>query len=350
MTHVSTLAQNLLVTSFALNTQTRLGDLQVQIASGEKSQRYSGIAPDASRLLNLETQNQTATAYNQSIDIVQTRIKLMSTGLQSLDDAAENFGGTLALQSSGQGAVDTRVWSQADDLMKQVQDILNLKDDSGYLFAGERRDNAPADLTYATINGAAPFPAAPAGGPPPLTPAPPLTTAQIDQIAAAYYSGSTGSSNLSVRVDDGTPPVSYGVKANEDAFKYLVAGLQMVRQANTKFPADPTSAADIDTAYLQNGMELINKAINGDPTPNYPGQIEGLRGVISRVAQTSATLSTIEDRHTSFINYAQTAIGDINQVNTADAVTKLNSDQVALQAAFSTLARLQQATLLNYLT
>ena len=56
MTRVSTLAQNTLVTSYSLATKTRMAETQVQVASGMKSQRYSGIALDTSRLLNLEGQ------------------------------------------------------------------------------------------------------------------------------------------------------------------------------------------------------------------------------------------------------------------------------------------------------
>jgi flagellar hook-associated protein 3 FlgL len=349
MTRVSTLAQSTLLTTYTLGTQARIADTQVQLATGQKSQRYSGIAQDVSRLLNLESQRDSAKTYVAGIDTVQTRLKLMIQGLESIEDAAGEMKSLLSTTIYTQAAYDTQLWTQADNTLKHVQDVLNTQDDSGYLFAGARRNAAPVDATYATINAAPPFPVAPAGGPPPLAPAPPLTLAQIDQIAQAYYSGSTTASNLSIRISDGVAPVSYGVTADQEAFKFLIAGLHMVRQANSKFPAAPTSNADIDQAYLQNGLELISKAIDGSPTANYPATIQGLRQIAGQVAATNAVLDATRERHVKFIGYAETAIGDIEQVDTAEAAVKLNSDQLALQASLSTLARLKDITLLNYL-
>jgi flagellar hook-associated protein 3 FlgL len=349
MTRVSTLAQNTLVTSYSLATKTRMAETQVQVASGMKSQRYSGIALDTSRLLNLEGQRDSASSYIASIKTVQTRVKLMTQGLSSLDEVASNIKSLVNNTRNTQAAFDVAIWSQADNALKQVQEVLNLQDDSGYLFAGARRDQAPVDTSYATINGAAPFPATPVGGPPPLTPAAPLSQAQIDQISAAYYSGATTGADLSVRTSDGTTPIDYGLKGNEEAFKNLIAGLHMIRQANSRYPNPATSSADVDQAYLDNGMELITKAISGEATANYPAVVEGLRSLAGNLAATNGTLGRSLEQHTSFVAYTEVAIADIEQVDTAEAVVRLNSDQIALQAAFSTLAQLQEITLLNYL-
>ena len=67
------------------------------------------------------------------------------------------------------------------------------------------------------------------------------------------------------------------------------------------------------------------------------------------LAGTNGTLGRSLEQHTSFVAYTEVAIADIEQVDTAEAVVRLNSDQVALQAAFSTLSKLQEVTLLNYL-
>lgn len=349
MTRVSTMGHANLMTAFALNTQTRMAEAQIQVGTGFKSQSYAGIARNTSRLITLETQQARAANFRDGIEIVQMRLKLMSEGVSSLDKEVGSLRGALAGQPTAEYAVSASIWKQADNLLRHVQDVLNMQDETGYLFGGVRREGAPVDATYATINGAAPFPAAPAGGPPPLAPAPPLTTAQIDQIAAAYYSGATDSTNLSVRISDELPPVSYGVKANEDGFKYLIAGLHMIRQANVNFPNDPNSAADIDEAYLNNGLELITKAIQGEPTATYPGAVQGMRELASEIGSMNVTLERAKERHVLFLAYAEDTISDIEQVDTAEAVARLNSDQLALQAAFNTLARLSETTLLNYL-
>lgn len=96
-------------------------------------------------------------------------------------------------------------------------------------------------------------------------------------------------------------------------------------------------------------MELITKAISGEATANYPTVVEGIRNLAGNLAGINGTLGHSLDQHSSFVAYTEVAIADIEQVDTADAVVRLNSDQVALQAAFSTLSKLQSVTLLNYL-
>jgi flagellar hook-associated protein 3 FlgL len=349
MTRVSTLGHSNLLTAYALNTQSRLAEAQTQVGTGFKSQNYAGIARNTSRLVTLETQQSRASNFRDGIEIVQTRLKLMSTGVSSLDDEVGSLRGALAGSATPDYAISARVWQQADNLLKHVQDVLNMQDETGYLFGGVRRESPPVDTSYATINGSAPFPVAPVGGPAPFTPAPRLTTTQIDQIAASYYSGATDTTDLSVRIDDNVPPITYGLKADEDGFKYLIAGLHMLRQANVNYPNDPGSNADIDQAYLTNGLELITKAIQGEPTANYPGDVAGMRELASQIGSVNVTLDRAKERHVLFLAYAEDTISDIEQVDTAEAVTRLNADQLALQAAFNTLARLQETTLLNYL-
>lgn len=55
MTRISTLASHALSQSQIGATQKRLQDLQIQLSTGQKSLRYTGIAADSDRLVNLES-------------------------------------------------------------------------------------------------------------------------------------------------------------------------------------------------------------------------------------------------------------------------------------------------------
>ena len=63
MERVTTLSQHSRLFSFIGETQRRFDDLQTQIASGYKSQSYSGVARNASRLISLETTHARVTQY-----------------------------------------------------------------------------------------------------------------------------------------------------------------------------------------------------------------------------------------------------------------------------------------------
>ena len=77
-TRVATLAQQQMITSSALRTQRNVNDLQVQIASGKKTQAFSGIADDASRLVNLKSELAQAEQFLQNITITEKRLDLMA--------------------------------------------------------------------------------------------------------------------------------------------------------------------------------------------------------------------------------------------------------------------------------
>jgi len=55
MTRIATLAQHNLTQSQILQAQKRVQDLQTQLSSGQKARRYSGIALDSAKLVNLES-------------------------------------------------------------------------------------------------------------------------------------------------------------------------------------------------------------------------------------------------------------------------------------------------------
>ena len=89
-TRVATLAQQQMITSSALRTQRNVNDLQVQIASGKKTQAFSGIADDATRLVNLKSELAQAEQFLQNITITEKRLDLMALALDQIEGIARN--------------------------------------------------------------------------------------------------------------------------------------------------------------------------------------------------------------------------------------------------------------------
>ena len=62
MTRVAFFAHHNLSLFHALNTQSRISDLNIQLATGQKSQHYAGIQRDVGQLVGLEiTRSRTLT-------------------------------------------------------------------------------------------------------------------------------------------------------------------------------------------------------------------------------------------------------------------------------------------------
>ncbi|MEL0112931.1 MAG: hypothetical protein VW835_14475, partial [Rickettsiales bacterium] len=60
-------------------------------------------------------------------------------------------------------------------------------------------------------------------------------------------------------------------------------------------------------------------------------------------------LDSLKNKHTNFLQFAQDSISEIENVNTPEAVSLLNFEQVQLEASFTTIARIQTLSLSNFL-
>ena len=60
-------------------------------------------------------------------------------------------------------------------------------------------------------------------------------------------------------------------------------------------------------------------------------------------------LDSVLQQHETTGNVVTGVISDIEDVDMASAVTKLNGDQTALQASYKVMAQLSQLSLLNFL-
>ena len=60
-------------------------------------------------------------------------------------------------------------------------------------------------------------------------------------------------------------------------------------------------------------------------------------------------LDSVLKQHATTSNVVTGVISDIEDVDMANAVTKLNGDQTALQASYKVMAQLSQLSLLNFL-
>src|SRR3546814_8127042 len=147
---IGTRAQQQLLISATLRTQNRVMDAQTQVATGKKTQQFSGIASDASRLVTIKGELSRTDQFQDNITISEKRLKFMNFSLEEIDDIARDFRSQLTTALNGDTADLLNLPAQAQGLLDQVVGLLNVRDDSRYLFAGGRTDAAPVDLANGT--------------------------------------------------------------------------------------------------------------------------------------------------------------------------------------------------------
>ena len=84
MTRIATMATSEHLSSILGHTQSRVQELQIQVATGKRAQTYAGIAADAGRLIDLETRRRMLDRYEQNNTLIEARIGTTATAVDGI--------------------------------------------------------------------------------------------------------------------------------------------------------------------------------------------------------------------------------------------------------------------------
>ncbi|HVA12266.1 MAG TPA: hypothetical protein VNF99_03370 [Stellaceae bacterium] len=305
MSNVSTVEQQSQMLQYLQQLQSEASTLQGQISTGQKSTTYAGIAPQAAQAIDLQATQSLQQGYINTIGTVSTRLQTMSLAMQNVASIATSFQNTLAnnaFSSSGASVQET-----AQQLLTELGSYLNTQDGSRYVFSG----NQTATPTFN-----------PAGLPSPGD----LTT----NVAADYYGGDNGVAQATV---DTNVTMKYGVTGNNPAFEQVIRVLNYY--ANHAAPLSQSNPTDV--ANAQQGQQMMATAAQ---------QVQQL---VASDGEQQADLTQLGTAHQNAMTLATTSLNGIQQVDSATAITQLNTLQTQLQASYQTINILQSLSLANYL-
>lgn len=396
MTRVPTLAQAQLLLFHTLNTKARVSDLQTQLATGKVSQDYAGIPRDALRLVSLEGRRTQIEQYLHGIDGAVQRIKLMDLGIESIDQTARDFRALLEHTLAGPDAPGQDLKAYAANLRDIVADLLNTRDGTRYLFGGTRTDRRPVQLdaaSYASVsliesdgvtvdetfyqayytqvlgnslpyaqgsfydqiffekNGVAPSGPLPADPDNPtlsefVAEDPDLWQYYVDRLNSSqmlanpkvdYYQGDANATV--VRADAGVE-VSHDIRADDLPFQQVLAALDAV----ANLPAGDANDT-FERAVIVKARDMLNAVLD----PLAAGGADTLDQLRADLAGAQQTLERTRERHVRFDAYAEGIIHDLESIDQAEVITRLQGDQQALESAYAVLVRLHSLSLLEFL-
>ena len=311
MTRVGDLAQHKLVRNLILDTQSRIADRQLEIASLQKSQDYAGISSDSHRLVTLEVSERRMDQFLTDNTFLDLRMSTMLDGIDALKTTITDVRGLMRdILDDGQLASGINKDQLADIKASEVEDFLNLQVNGRYLFGGSKTNVRPV------VPGS-------------MSSAPTFDSSNLTQAEPAfYYKGDD--TILRARIDEGVV-IEYGVTAAGPAYEKLIRGVRILRST------DVTGADANYIAKIQGALDLINES--------EIALQENELTVGAKVRQVSMTNNTIQ----SSKNFAQTMIADIENANTFEAVAALTQDQTMLEASYNVVVRLSKLSLNNFL-
>lgn len=304
-TNVSTIEQQNQMLQYLQQMRTQASTLSTQIATGQVSQNYAGIAPQAAQVVDLTATQSLQQGYVNTIGTVTTRLKTMSLAMQNIASIATSFQNTLNNDAFSPGGAS--VQETAQQLLTELGSYLNTQDGTRYVFSGNQTSTP-------TFNAA--------GLPNPGD----LTT----NVAADYYGGDNGVAQATV---DTNVNLQYGVTGNNPAFEQIVRVLNYYANDPTPLSqSNPTDVANANTA-----QQMLGNAA------------QSVQQLVATDGEQQADLNQLTTAHQNAMTLASTSLNGIEQVDSATAITQLNTLQTQLEASYQTINVLQSMSLANYL-
>lgn len=372
---VSTLGQYLNQIERLKSQQTQFGDLSVQISSGKKTQKLSGLGNDIIRSTRARAGIDSLETYSNNITNAQRRIELMLNSTGEIKAQVEKIttGLMQAVQEGDYPDLES-IKSLTSNVYDFILDNLNAADGERYLFGGGDTSQKPISDNGLLDSALGEF--VPDSSD--LT-NPPLVTQGIigdwgdgtittDEFIASYHglsdtvlgysnaltSGTAG--KTTVRVSDESE-FNYTELANQPAMKEIVRLMGVLKSlppveyapGALNDPTATTIAGDTPPNPPAAKQENFFKVLN-DITAGLNAALDDMDQIEFRLAQVQAQVDTVQQSHTAQINAFKDIVGETEDVDITEASAKLLQMQTQLQASFQVTALTAQLTLANFLS
>ena len=278
-----------------------------QVVSGKVATTYSGYGDKTAIMEAARSAAGRSDANLATAQQVSMRLDLQDAQLSQLSDLAGQVRQALSKAAADQDA--TSLMSQMQGFYNQAVEILNSKDANGYIYGGDNNQVPPVTVT--DLSGLAALPS----------------------VSNAFANGQV---KTSVRIGD-SQTVQVGLLAS-DLGTQLFSLFQQVAQFDSggSGPFD-TKTTPAQQNFLESTIQTaanVAEGINGESAGN------GIR--YQMVQQTMTQLQARSTVYTGFVS-------SIQDVDVAEALSRLNQNNIALQASFQVTSSLNKLSLLDFM-
>ena len=290
-----------------LNTaNANLAQSEQQVSSGNVSNTYAGYGDKVQALEAANSAASRANTYKAAAQAGLNQANLQDTQLTQLSNLANQLRQDITTASANNDG--SNLMTQVQGVFDQAVQILNSTDANGnYLFGGDK------------------------------TTTPPVSATSLTQLAAASSGAAVfanGTMKSAVTVAEGQT-VTVGVLASDVGSQLMQTIKDIVDYTNTNgaLGSQMTSAQN---SFLSGE---ITSAATAATTINTAAASNG---------DTYQQLQNAVTQQTTMNTLYQGFASNIQNVNMAQAITTLNQNQTALQAALQVTSQLGKLSLLNY--
>jgi flagellar hook-associated protein 3 FlgL len=281
------------------SVQRHMVELQQQISSGVKANRFDEMAGDIEQFTGLEARVKKLSTYENNNTESISRLRTMRESVSHMVEIADDLQDLLVLRRAPAGDKTLAFSQQVDGKTGALINELNLRIEGRYVFSGTRSNVSPVRD--------------------PL-PGPAETGIPDDN----YYQGSK--ENIIIRPQDNFE-TSYPARADDEAFQKIFAAIDLCYKGH----------AENDDDMLAQAYDLVTDGM------------EDLVRVQTAIDAQVLELEQINERHESQRLYFQGVIEDINKTDVLSASTQVALDETILNATFQVFGRVTRLSLNDYL-
>jgi flagellar hook-associated protein 3 FlgL len=289
------------------NIQGSLAKTQEQLSTGKQINKPSDEPDKASLITRLESEMARQKSYQGNLKAVNTRLQAEETALKSTSDVMYRFK-ELAVQAGNDtlSTADRKTISlEMTQLREQILSLANSQDSNGnYLFAGSRVGQVPfgQDAKGHVVY-------------------------QGDQSRMVVPVGDNRRMNLNI--------------PGSDAFVHLVR--------------DDGKGNKVGVGFFQALSDMVDAVANSD-RHNIQRGIKELdrmqQGISDANAQVGTDMNVVDSQNSVLDEISlrlKTTLSDVQDLDYTEAITKMNKDQLALESAQSSFAKISKLTLFSYI-
>ena len=303
---VATNSQSQYLLSQIMNAESALDKTQAQVTSGKVATDYAGIGNKTAVLEATRSVANRTNGYQTATTAALAQVNQQDSQLSTLSDLANQL--RSAITSAVGNNDGSTLMTTVQGIFDQASQILNTKDANGnYLYGGDKNGQPP--LTVSSMS-------------------------DLTSLASASDAFQNGTLPNSVMVADGQT-VTTGVLASD-------VGTQLM--ATLKSLADLNAGGALDTPLTTAQSASLTTSIASAQTA-----AASINNVAASNGNVYNQLTEASDNQTTMSALYQNFVSGIEDVDLGSAITQLNQNQVALQAAVQVTSQLNQVSLLNYL-
>lgn len=316
-----------------LQSYSKLSQVHGQMGSGKKVLTPADDPVAAAQTLNTKTRLDVVEQYNRNIDFANKNLDLTESVLDQTESSLMTLKDLAIQLGSDQWSEDQIKASakEAEEILKHLQGLVNTRNESGeYIFAGS-------------------------------------------QARSKAYEGNVYQGDAVEREAQVADAVFIKMLTTGDrAFENLDVS-KLATDENATFnpndprldPLDPNHNPDLKV-YNNNMLGVIQYFVdstgNGEGVGQEPNKeamrnaIQNLDLAFEQVSQTRSqigsrqnTLDAIKDNNKDFADFAKQSISELEDLDWADAIIRLESSMLSYQASMQTISKVQGLSLFNFI-